>query len=262
MTETHWQIIILFHKVIEMSSFIRLFDSILPPRCPFTGEIVDSQGTVSPGAWAELSFITAPHCAACGFPFEFAVPEGGSEALCGSCLNQRPAYDAARAALVYNDASRDLILKFKHGDQTHVVVAMVPWLRAAGAEFWQEADVIVPVPLHRWRLLRRRYNQAALMAGAMGKDRGIASCMDALIRTRATPSQGHLNAGERAKNVKSAFAVNPARMDRIKGKRIILIDDVYTTGSTVEECAKVLNAAGAEKVFVLSLARVVKATRL
>lgn len=240
----------------------RLLDTFLPPRCPFTGDIVDSQGTVSPAAWAELSFITAPFCHSCGFPFEFALPAGGEEALCAACLHDRPEFTKARAALVYNDASRDLILGFKHGDRIHAVVPMVPWLKQAGAELLAQADMIVPVPLHRWRLIRRRYNQAAVMGQSLGKESGVTFLADGLIRRRSTPTQGHLNAKQRKKNVKHAFTPHPKRATQIKGKKIILIDDVYTTGATVRECVRALMNAGAAEVSVLTLARVVKAGRL
>lgn len=243
-----------------MRSFTKLIDAVLPPRCPFTGEIVDSQGTVSPAAWAGLSFITAPQCHACGFPFEFAVPAGSAENLCAACLAQKPVYDRARAALAYDDASRDFILGFKHGDQMHSVVAMLPWLKQAGADILPQADTIVPVPLHRWRLLRRRYNQAAVIGGALARETGKAFMADALVRTRATPTQGRLKANERAANVKRAFTIHPRRS--VVGKSIVLIDDVYTTGATVSECVKVLLKAGAKSVSVLTLARVVKGKRI
>ncbi len=243
-----------------MYSLSKLIDVVLPPRCPFTGEIVDSAGTVSPSAWAALSFIAAPYCDACGFPFEFAVPKGSGETLCAACLSDRPPYKHARAALVYNDASRDFILGFKHGDQIHSVVAMVPWLKQAGADILADADIIVPVPLHRWRLLRRRYNQAAIIGRAIAKECGKNFVPDALTRTRATPAQGHLKAKERAQNVKRAFALHPARS--VSGKKIVLVDDVYTTGATVNECVKVLLRAGAAEVSILTLARVVKPGRV
>lgn len=243
-----------------MYSFAKLIDVVLPPRCPFTGEIVDSAGTVSPSAWAALSFIAAPYCDACGFPFEFAVPKGSGETLCAACLSDRPAFKHARAALVYNDASRDFILGFKHGDQIHSVVAMVPWLKQAGADILTDADMIVPVPLHRWRLLRRRYNQAAIIGRAIATECGKVFVPDALTRTRATPTQGHLKAKERAQNVKRAFAAHPKR--EIAGKKVLLVDDVYTTGATVNECVKVLLRAGAAEVSVLTLARVVKPGRV
>lgn len=237
-----------------------LIDSVLPPRCPITGEMVDSQGMLSAQSWKDLSFITSPYCYACGFPFEFSIDEG-AENLCAACLADRPAYDKSRSALAYNDQSRDFILGFKHGDQTHCVVAMVPWLYNAGAEFWADADIITPVPLHPWRLLRRRYNQSALMGQVMAKRTKIKFMPDALIRTRATPIQGHLSPSQRQKNVAAAFAIHPKRKNDVAGKKIVLMDDVYTTGSTVKECARVLKKAGADKVYVLTLARVVKAMR-
>ena len=233
-------------------------DAVLPPRCPVTGEMVDSQGMLAPSAWAQLSFISRPYCDFCGFPFEFAVPAGAGENLCAACLADRPPFDAARAALFYNDASRDFILKFKHGDQTHFAVAMEPWLRGAGQDFWNRADAIMPVPLHRLRLLRRRYNQAALMAQGMGRAMNISYLPDSLLRIRPTPTQGHLKAKERAENVRRAFAVPPATRQTIEGKNIVLVDDVYTTGSTVKECTIALKEAGAASVYVLCLARVVR----
>lgn len=244
-----------------MKIYQSILDTILPPRCVISGDVVDSQGTISPKSWASLSFISAPYCDACGFPFEFYTGGNQGENLCAACLKERPVFDKARAALVYDDASRDLILGFKHGDKTHAAVSMVPWLRLAGNDFWQDAKVIVPVPLSRWRLWRRRYNQAALMAQVVGKAVQKDVLVDALIRTRSTPSQGHLNASARADNVKNAFSVNPKCAGLLVGKSVVLIDDVYTTGSTAKECTKALLKAGAVRVFVLSLARVVRPER-
>jgi ComF family protein len=237
----------------------RCLNLLLPPRCIVTGRIVDRQGVISHEAWQALSFIGAPLCACCGMPFSFAAEAGQR---CGSCLAQLPYYEKARTALVYDDASREMILRFKHADSLHAVHSFVPWLQRAGAEILNDADVIVPVPLHRWRLWKRRYNQAAVLAQALGRAHAIAFMPDALIRTRATPPQGHMNAGERRKNVRNAFAVNPRRSDALKGRRIALIDDVLTTGSTAEECAKTLKKAGAASVSVLALARVVRAEQV
>ncbi len=239
-----------------MYYFKSLVDAVLPPRCPISGEIVDSQGMITAQAWKELAFIAAPYCRSCGFPFEFAVTEGGIQ-QCAGCLTDPPEFKTARSALVYNDASRDFILGFKHGDQTHSVVSMVPWLKNAGADLWRhEVDMIVPVPLHRWRLLRRRYNQAALMARAIAREMKIDFIADALLRTRPTPTQGHLNASERQKNVRAAFSINPRR--EVRDLKVVLVDDVFTTGATVKECVKALKAAGAAEVHILTLARVVR----
>ena len=228
-------------------------DLILPPRCSVTGEIVDAQGMISATAWADLQFISEPFCETCGIPFEF---ESGS--TCMSCIDDPPPYDLSRSALIYNDISRDLILGFKHGDKTHVVRSFIPWLQKFGSEILAEADCLVPVPLHPYRLILRRYNQAALIGNELSKKTGIPHLADAMRRVRATVSQGHLSLEERQKNVKKVFGIHPKSKDMIKGKVIVLIDDVYTTGATVKECSVILKESGAAKVHVLTLARVLK----
>jgi ComF family protein len=170
-------------------------------------------------------------------------------------------FDKARAALVYDDVSRDIILGFKHGDQTEAVPAFIPWLRQAGQSILKQSDYIMPVPLHRWRILRRRFNQSALIAKYLSEDTKIPMMLDGVLRQRATVTQGHLNSNERQKNVKNAFVVHPKRAESLKGKTVILIDDVYTTGATVNECTKVLLKAGVSAVNILTLARVVKPQR-
>ncbi len=234
-----------------------MVDVVLPPRCPISGEVVSSQGMVAPESFGSLQFIAAPFCVCCGFPFGF---DGAShhDKKCAACLQKQPPYISARAALVYDDVSRDLILRFKHGDQLDMVGCFTPWLRRSGAEQIARADYIIPVPLHRGRLIRRRYNQASVIAIALAKACGKEFCSDILRRHRATPTQGYLNYKERKKNVSAAFTVNEAQKTNIAGKTILLIDDVYTTGSTVKECTRVLLKAGAAGVDVLSVARVVR----
>ncbi|NCC21746.1 MAG: ComF family protein [Alphaproteobacteria bacterium] len=210
---------------------------------------------VTPKVWASLNFISSPYCECCGRPFEFQMEAG---MRCGECLSRTPPFARARAALAYDDASRELVLRFKHGDQTHAVLAFLPWIKRAGAELLAEADILIPVPLHRWRLLRRRYNQAAVIARALSRETGIAASLDALVRSRHTPPQGHLRAKERAKNVRHAFEVGPSGRASVEGRNVILIDDVYTTGATVAECASALLKAGCRQVDVLTLARVVR----
>lgn len=232
-------------------------DIVLPPRCVINGTPVEKQGMVSAEAWAALDFIVAPFCDCCGRPFDFEVGDGS---LCVECLDDRPAFATARAALKYNDASRDLILGFKHGDKTHAVRAFMPWLQRAGADMLAQADIIVPVPLHHWRLMRRRYNQSAMMAIALSKIIRKPCIPDLLVRIRPTQTQGHLNPGERRANVRKAFAVRKSCMANLKGKNIVLVDDVYTTGATIKECTETLLKAGAMRVDVLTLARVSKNT--
>jgi ComF family protein len=232
-----------------------VIDAVLPPRCALSGEVVDKQGMLSPHVWAQLRFIADPLCLCCGYPFEFEIEKG---AMCGACLGDPPSFSMARAALVYDDASRAAILKFKHADRIEHVHSFVPWLMRAGAEVLEGVDMIVPVPLHRWRLLKRRYNQAALLAQVLAKSAGKTVVLDALTRQRATPSQGHLGVAERQKNVKNAFVVNPKRLGSLKGRSVVLVDDVYTTGATVSACAEALKRGGAADVRVLAVARVVK----
>lgn len=210
---------------------------------------------LSPASWKKLEFIADPYCTCCGTPFDFEVEK---ETICGQCLEHPPAFTAARAALKYNDTSRDLVLGFKHADKLYAVKTFTPMLRQAGAGFLAEADVIVPVPLHFWRLVRRRYNQAGLIAQDLGKEAGIPVIPDALQRIRATPPQGHMKAKDRRRNVKGAFACNPKHAKTLAGRHVVLIDDVLTTGSTANECTKVLFEMGAESVHVLAVARAVR----
>lgn len=239
-----------------LSGLAWLRDLVLPPRCLACGTVVVPGGAVCPGCWARLSFLAPPHCACCGYPFDF--DPGDPAALCGGCLRRAPVFARARAALVYDEASRPLLLGFKHGDQTHAADAYAAWMARAGAELLAEAELIAPVPLHRWRLLRRRYNQAALLALALGRASGVPTVPDLLLRRRATPRQGGLSRRARFLNVRGAFVVAPRQAGRVAGKRVLLIDDVLTTGATAEACARALRRAGARAVDLLTLARVVK----
>lgn len=238
-------------------------DLVLPARCPVTGEYVDSQGMLSAKAWQRLNFISSPYCTKCGLPFSFDRLQDANDTqegeLCIACIKKEPPYTLARSALVYDDISRPLILGYKHADKTQFAPSFAPWLHMAGREFLPQSDYLIPVPLHATRLLKRRYNQAALLAQALSKIADDIPCLpEALHRVRATPSQGHLTTKERHKNVRKAFAFNKKYKEKIKGKTLVLIDDVYTTGATITECTKALLRAGAKDVYVLTLTRVVK----
>ncbi|MDD4617340.1 MAG: ComF family protein [Alphaproteobacteria bacterium] len=234
-------------------SLARAIDFFLPPLCLVCEEPVGQADTICPACWKKLPFIAPPFCARCGMPFDFPVEE---ETLCGACLLEPPAFETTRTALLYDDESKKVILGFKHGDRTHLAKALAAWMHRAGSDILANADALIPVPLHRSRLFKRRYNQSALLAQNVGKLAQKPALVDALCRIRATPNQGHLKRKERKANVKGAFMVSEKRKALIADKTLVLIDDVMTTGATVDECAKVLLKAGAKTVRVLTLARV------
>ena len=230
-------------------------NAVLPPLCLACRVEVDEAGTLCAACWNRIAFLAPPLCTACGFPFDY---DPGGPVLCGACTRRLPDFGRARAVLRYDDASRALVLGFKHGDRTHGAPAYGRWMTRAGAELLREADLVVPVPLHWLRLFRRRYNQAGLLAQAVARTAGVPAAVDLLVRRRPTPSQGHLSAAARRRNVRGAFAVRPRRRALVRGRRIVLIDDVLTTGATAEACARALLRAGAASVDVLVLARVVR----
>jgi ComF family protein len=235
--------------------FATTLDLILPPRCIGTGDIVDAPGMISPGFWSQLQFIEKPFCACCGLAFNFDMAE---DALCAECLDDMPDFDAARAAVIYNDASRKAVLDFKYGDKLHAVKTFLPWLMRAGGELLTNSDVILPIPLHPRRLWQRRFNQSALLAEDIARITQKTYLPEGLVRERFTSPQKGLSRQERNDNVKNAFAVHPAYSAQMKGKNLLLIDDVFTSGATLNECARILKKAGAAKVFVLTIARVTR----
>ena len=236
-------------------------DVILPPRCLSCGALVERQGSLCSSCWTEVTFLADPLCRRCGLPFAFdaeaqsAVP-GHLE--CGACLAEPPPFERARAVMRYDPASRPLVLGFKHGDRTEAAAPFAAWMARSGRDLLAAADLVAPVPLHWRRLFARRYNQAALLSRALARREGLPQIPDLLLRRRATPSQGRLTRRERQRNVAGAFAVNPRRAERLRGRRLLLVDDVMTTGATVAACSRVALRAGAAAVDVLVLARALK----
>lgn len=230
-------------------------DLLLPPTCILCSVAVDVPGLLCGACFGELSAIGEPCCGCCGVPFELAwhAAEGG---LCQRCIDTPPPFEHARAALRYDQASRRLVLPFKHGDRIEFAAVLGRMMAQAGAKLLHEADILVPVPLHWRRLFFRRYNQAALLAQALGHMTGRLAMVDALMRVRATQNLDGKSAAERRDEVGNAFAVRPRRASMLQGRRILLIDDVMTSGATAGACSEVLLAAGAGAVDVLVAVRV------
>ncbi|HEY6578536.1 MAG TPA: ComF family protein [Rhizomicrobium sp.] len=231
-------------------------DFIFPPLCSACRAPVGEAHHLCSACWARIAFLSEPLCSVCGFPFEY---DAGPDTICAACRQRPPAFDKARALMQYDDASRDPILALKRADRLDLALSFAQWLDRAGREVLAEADLVIPVPLHRWRLWRRRYNQSALVAQTLGRRAGKPVDCRLLFRTRATPSQGDMpSARARRRNVQGAFGVDRLRAHVLLGKSVLLIDDVFTTGATIEACARALKRAGAARVLVLTLARVVR----
>lgn len=232
-----------------------VLDVLLPPTCAVCTAEVEAPGLLCPECFSGLILIAGPCCACCGMPF--SLPDEATEGgLCDICIQVPPPFGRARAALRYDGASRRLILPFKHADRTELVRPLAGLMAQAGGELLRDADVLVPVPLHRRRLFLRKYNQSALLARALGQRAGRPWLLDALLRAKATQSLGGKSAAERRDEVAGVFSVRPSRADALAGRRVLLIDDVMTSGATAASCAQTLLEAGATSVDVLVAVRV------
>lgn len=232
-------------------------DYALPPRCPACGVITPDADRFCLGCWQSLAFLGEPCCACCGLPFEYAGA-GSGEALCGRCLADPPRFDRLRAAVGYGEVARRVALKLKYSGRPGVAETLaVLMARHVGAEPGTD-PVLVPVPLHRWRIWKRGYNQSALIAAALSRRTGIPWAPDLIMRTKATPPLRGLGRRERAETVRGAFNVPAAARGQLRGRAVILVDDVYTSGATAGACAKALKRAGAARVDVLCWARVLR----
>jgi ComF family protein len=233
-----------------------MLDLLYPPLCLVCRASVGEPRALCAACWAKITFFDGPMCVRCGLPFEI---DPGTDSLCASCLASPPAFDRARAAMAYDDASKGAILALKRADRLEFAHLFALWLKRAGQQLLEEADVIVPVPLHRWRLWTRRYNQSAILAKQLSQWAAKPSDPFALVRRRATPSQGEMpSAKARARNVRGAFKVPAGKVPALAGRCVLLVDDVLTTGATIEACARALKRADAEKVLVLTIARVAR----
>lgn len=221
----------------------------LPPRCAGCGQIVADDDQLCVTCWQSLEFLTDSGCALCGYP---VTP---SEFICAPCLLVPPEHNGVRAAVSYGEIARTIILRFKHGGRT----GLAKFIAEAMLRNITEAEaLIIPVPLHRWRIWSRGFNQSALIASRLATLSGNPILLNGIKRARRTPILRGLGAKERAKAVRGVFTINAAKRPLFIGKSIYLIDDVYTSGATSNACAKLLKKAGAEQVTVLCWARVLR----
>jgi ComF family protein len=233
-------------------------DVALPRLCPGCREPVGDAGLCAP-CWSKLSFIARPYCERLGTPFAF---DGGPGLISMEAIADPPAYQRARAAVRYDDVARTLVHAFKYGDRLDLAPTLGRWMASAGRELLADADALVPVPLHWRRLWTRRFNQSALLAEVIGRNAAVPVVHGALKRIKPTPQQVGLSQAERASNMQGAFRVPAEGKAAVAGRKLVLVDDVLTSGATVDACARTLLRAGAANVDVLVFARVVAAARL
>ncbi|HEX8653901.1 MAG TPA: ComF family protein [Allosphingosinicella sp.] len=240
--------------VFARASIRIIVDFALPPRCPGCGAITQEEHSFCLHCWSQLVFLGEPCCTRCGLPFQH---DGGGEAECGACLADPPRFDRARAAVAYGEIPRKVALKLKYGGRPGVAETMAR-LMARHLPEGGGGALLAPVPLHRWRIWKRGYNQAALIAAALARRGGVELVLDLLERARATPYLRGMGPRERAATVRGAFRVTERRRPALAGREVILVDDVHTSGATADACARALKKAGAARVSLLCWARVVR----
>lgn len=231
-----------------------VLDQLYPPACLSCDAPVDRAGGLCAVCWRQLRPITAPYCTRLGLPFEVQI---GPDAVSAEAIARPPPFDRTRAAVVYNDLARALVSRLKYGDRPEIAQFLARMIVTGCAELFEDDAVLVPVPLHRWRQWRRRYNQSTELARAISHLTGHEVSPLLAMRQRRTRQQVGLSRDQRARNVAGAFAGAPDLVERSGGRRLVIVDDVVTTGATVDALTRALRRAGADKIDVVSFARVV-----
>lgn len=231
-------------------------DTALPARCPGCGAVTREDHRFCADCWGALRFLGEPCCAACNLPFTF---NRGRGARCAECLADPPRHGGIRAAVAYGDIARDLVLRLKYGGRMAYADTAA---RHMARLVTPDIDLLVPVPLHRWRIWSRGYNQSALLAQALGRLTATPCDLSAIDRIKPTPPLGGLNRRERARAVAAAFRIRPDHAAQVAGKTIGLVDDVHTSGATSNACVHQLLSAGAARIIILCWARVLKSSDL
>ncbi|WP_170334675.1 ComF family protein [Ruegeria arenilitoris] len=229
---------------------------IYPPRCLGCGELTEADFGLCGQCWRDTPFIGGVVCESCGVPLPGEAD--GHRIECDDCMKTPRPWQDGRAALLYDGKARSLILALKHGDRPELAKPAARWMAQAGQALFHDDMLIAPVPLHWSRLMKRRYNQSALLAQHLGGLTGLDVCPDLLVRRVRTPVLDGKTAAQRAETLSGAIAAHPKRGHRMQGRDVLLVDDVMTSGATLAACARICLAAGANHIFVLVLARVAK----
>ncbi|MCV2863225.1 ComF family protein [Albidovulum sediminicola] len=229
---------------------------VFPPQCLNCGAATAEPFGLCGACWRETPFITGLVCDRCGTPL--VGEDQGHAEYCDDCLALARPWARGRAAILYKDLGRSFVLALKHADRLDLVRPMAAWLERAARPILSPGMLVAPVPLHWSRLIRRRYNQSALLSRALASRAGLEHCPDLLIRRRRTPSQDHRDRDARFANLAGAIATHPRRSARLVGRPVLLVDDVMTSGATFAAAAEACLAAGATEVCILAVARVAK----
>ncbi len=238
----------------------RVADFLMPPLCLACRAPLAQHNSICAACWRDVSFIAEPVCHRLGIPLPF--DPGGGPVESAAAAAEPPQYDRARAAVHYNGVARELIHRFKYGDQHTMRHLFTRWLQLAGRDLVDDDPLVVPVPMHRRRLLARRFNQSAILAQDLARATGLAYEPEVLLRLRQTASQVGLTRDQRRRNLQGAFGVEGRREGELFGRRVLLVDDVITTGTTVDACARVLRRGGASHIDVVAIAMVTDESRI
>ena len=229
-----------------------------PPRCIGCGGLVESDFGLCGSCWSEMPFIGGVVCDACGAPLP--GKSDGHRVECDNCIKTPRPWQNGRAALLYQGKARKLVLALKHGDRMEFAKPAAQWMARAGKPLFQSDMIVAPIPLHRWRLMKRRFNQSALLAAEIAREADLRYCPDLLVRSRAPPSQEGRSSDERFTNLADAIVVGAKYSDMLIGQSVLIVDDVMTSGATLTAATEACQRTGAKQVCILTLARVARST--